>query len=72
MDWLPSNDICHRLSNLFGDVTLTEGMLNENVVSFDRGVVKYRNTFLGSDTLLLGESFKGATLWTCSRSVRLG
>ena len=35
-------------------------------------VVKYRNTFLGSDTLLLGESFKSATLWTCSRSVRLG
>ena len=34
MDWLPSNDIFHRLPNLFGDGILTEGMLNENVVIF--------------------------------------
>jgi len=32
MGWLPSNGICHRFPNLYGDGILTEGMLNENVV----------------------------------------
>jgi len=32
MDWLPSNGICDRPPNLFGDGILTEGMVNENVV----------------------------------------
>ena len=47
MDWLPSNDICDRPPNLFGDGIFTEGMLNENVMKtswkrrfFQRGVAQ--------------------------------